>query len=113
MLPSLAVELRRHSRKALSVSVTFAARSADEPLPGAHPPRWEGVSRDISLGGIFIETESPFAFGSTITVYITLPAYGAELALAAVVRWTAPDGMGLQFGSMGAHATHAITEVTR
>ncbi len=98
------------------MSVTFAARPADDPAPSAYAataPRWPGVSRDISLGGIYIETESPFAFGSVITVYITLPAYETELALPAVVRWNSPDGMGLQFGSMGAHATHAITEVTR
>ena len=30
-----------------------------------------------------------------------------------VVRWTRPDGMGVQFGLLGARETHAITELTK
>jgi hypothetical protein len=29
------------------------------------------------------------------------------------VRWTRSDGMGVQFGLIGARETHAITELTR
>ena len=41
------------------------------------------------------------------------PAQKAPFALPGVVRWNRDDGMGVQFGLIGARETHAITELTR
>jgi type IV pilus assembly protein PilZ len=65
---------------------------------------------------MFIETESPAAFGADVVVHVRLhtAARGEqEFALPAVVRWVRSDGMGVQFGLLGALETHAITELTK
>ncbi len=72
-----------------------------------------GVGKDISLGGMFIETASPAPFNAEIVVLTELPGGSGQLSLPAVVRWTKPGGMGIQFGLLGAVATHLIAELTR
>lgn len=100
------IELRRYQRAPLDIPLEFAAKSDD----ARHP----GRSRDISLGGMFIRVEEPLAFGAELVVYITLPGQKAPFTLPGVVRWSrAGEGMGIQFGLMGARETHAITELTR
>ena len=50
------LELRSHSRTALDVPVEFIAKGGSE--------RFAGRARDISLGGMFIETAKPLPFSS-------------------------------------------------
>jgi type IV pilus assembly protein PilZ len=57
---------------------------------------------------MFIETDRPSRSGARIVVYLTLPRSKREMALSAVVRWAAHDGMGVQFGLLGARDTHEI-----
>ena len=75
--------------------------------------RSKGLARDISVGGMFVQTEAPAAFGAEVIVYITLPSDPKEMRLPGVVRWKRPDGMGVQFGLLGARETHAITEIVK
>jgi hypothetical protein len=42
---------------------------------------------------------------------LRFPGTKAELRLPAIVRWATPDGFGVQFGSLGARETHAISEL--
>lgn len=77
---------------------------------------WEnvaGVATDISLGGMFIETSFPAAFGVSILVGFTLPGHSTSMLVSGTVRWTGKNGMGVQFGMLGAWETHAITEMQR
>jgi type IV pilus assembly protein PilZ len=37
----------------------------------------------------------------------------ADLRLPGIVRWAKPDGFGVQFGSLGARETHAISELLK
>ena len=101
------VELRRYQRAPVDV-----ARSR---LPQRVPRRGRsaGRAKDISLGGMFVETAEPPAFGADVVVHVTLPGQKAAFALPAVVRWLGGGGMGVQFGLLGARETHAITELTR
>jgi hypothetical protein len=69
----------------------------------------EGVARNMSLGGMFIATAWPAAFGATVRVEIDLDL-GAPTTVRCFVRWTNADGMGVQFDVMGARETHALTE---
>jgi type IV pilus assembly protein PilZ len=64
----------------------------------------------MSLGGMFVETSSPAPFGTSISLVMVLPGKH-EVSVKATVRWTEPDGMGVQFGLMGARDTHAITQI--
>ena len=105
MVPSTFVELRRFTRAPLELGLEFTIKTADGRFPG--------VAKDISVGGMFIQTESPVKFGGEVVVYITLPSDTRELRLPGIVRWTRPNGMGVQFGLIGARETHAITEIVK
>lgn len=98
------VELRRYQRTPVDVAVEFVAKGSGERSPGR--------AKDISVGGMYVETPTPAAFGAEIVVHVLLPGQKASLALPAVVRWTRAGGMGLQFGLLGARETHAITALS-
>jgi len=87
------------------VTVEFTSRDSWEKIPG--------VAKDISLGGMFIETAFAAAFGAAVLVGLTLPGQRKPLLLSGTVRWTSKGGMGVQFGLLGARETHAITEIER
>jgi|ERR1700728_2248109 Tfp pilus assembly protein PilZ len=97
------VDHRRSHRSPLDAAVLVRQKSGAEPVAGS--------ARDISVGGMFIETPSPFPFGTEVVIQMRLPGHKDEMALPGVVRWTRADGMGIQFGLLGARDTHAITEV--
>ena len=71
------------------------------------------VARNVSVGGMFIATDSPAAYGATITVEMPLPGLTELASIAATVRWTNDEGMGVQFGVMGARETHGLLRVVR
>jgi len=75
----------------------------------------EAVTRDISVGGVFVELPppTPFLFGQRVFVWVRFPGTHVEMPLPATVRWIDQGGMGLQFQPMGARATHEITEIVR
>jgi hypothetical protein len=99
------VEFRRFTRAPLEQPLEFVHKGAEG--------RSKGLAKDISVGGMFVQTEVPVPFGAEVVVYVTLPGVPKELRLPGIVRWKRPDGMGVQFGLLGARETHAITEVTR
>lgn len=69
--------------------------------------RVSGVALDVGLGGMFIESVEVPAYGSELTVLIS----GGALRLPATVRWSSGNGMGVQFGLLGARETHAVAEL--
>ena len=102
------MELRRNVRVPLAFDVCFSRGDASDLLPGR--------ARDLSLGGMYIETYAPLAFKSQLAVHLRLPAERSVFVaptvfvIPAVVRWTDDGGMGVQFGNLGARATYAIAE---
>lgn len=101
------MELRRFTRAPLGVALFFVER--DDP----ESEFVEAVGRDVSLAGMFVETSTPAAFGAEVIVHLTLPGSREESQIAARVRWTTPEGMGLQVGSLGVCETRIITEMIR
>lgn len=98
-------DLRRHARSPLGVPVQFAKKGTEV--------RLSGHARDISIGGVFVETETPLSFRDELVVYLTVAKEKEPLLLPGVVRWTREAGMGVQFDLLGARETHLITEITR
>jgi uncharacterized protein (TIGR02266 family) len=99
-------ELRRHQRALLDVALEFEAKGSSE--------RTAGRSRDVSVGGMFILTVTPLPCGAALVVHVTMPGQKSPFALPGVVRWSKNgEGMGVQFGLVGARETHAITELTK
>ena len=92
-------EKRKHPRKNIHPDVAFEVAGGE---------RIEAICRDVSIGGAFLETNRPAPFGAKVTVFLRLPGLEKEVAVASTVRWTKPDGMGVQFGVMGARETHAL-----
>jgi len=92
-------------RTPLDAAVTFIRKGSADTLAGH--------AKDVSVGGMFIETPSAAPFGSDVTVKMTLPGSKAALTLPGVVRWVGEGGMGIQFGNLGAKETYEITEVVR
>lgn len=68
-------------------------------------------SRDVSVGGMFVYSAEVPPFGTELRV--SFEHEGPSIEVPAVVRWSGPDGFGLQFGLMGARETHALTELMR
>jgi type IV pilus assembly protein PilZ len=99
------VELRRFTRAPLERPLEFQIRHSDR--------RFSGLAKDISVGGMFVQTDEPAAFGAEVIVHLTLPSDRRELRLPGVVRWTSASGMGVQFGNLGVRETHAITEIVK
>ena len=102
------IEKRKYARAAIDLPVYFAVKGRDGSA--------SGIGKDISIGGIFIETESPAPFGADIVVRVRLRTPSnddRDFDLPGVVRWVRAGGMGVQFGLMGAIETHAITELTK
>ncbi|HVH41644.1 MAG TPA: PilZ domain-containing protein [Labilithrix sp.] len=100
------IEKRRYARAPIDLPVAFAVKG------GASSGRGNG--KDISIGGMFVETGAPAPFGAEVVVRVRLPTAARgeqEFALPGVVRWVRADGMGVQFGLLGALETHAITEL--
>ena len=99
-------EQRRHARARIDTPLLFTVKGKSRERPG--------VARDISVGGMFIETDAPATFGAELLIRIRLEGSTQALLLRGVVRWLeAGRGMGVQFGLLGALETHLITEITR
>jgi Tfp pilus assembly protein PilZ len=99
------LEHRRFARSPIGLPVEFTTEDSRE--------TFSGTGRNISLGGIFIETNGPVSFGIEILVRIALPGHREPLVVPATVRWKCADGMGVQFGLLGAWVTYAIIKIVR
>jgi type IV pilus assembly protein PilZ len=99
------IEQRRYARAPINSPATFSVKGKTG--------KNEGLAKDISVGGMFIETTTPASFGADVIVHVVLPGAADPLALPGVVRWVRGGGMGVQFGLLGAVETHIITEIGR
>ena len=72
-----------------------------------------GLAKDISIGGMFVESTEVVPFGTDVTIVGRFAGTKADLRLPAIVRWAKPDGFGVQFGSLGARETHAISQLLK
>lgn len=93
-------EKRQHQR----VGVRFQVLCLQE-----GQPERVTFAKDISFGGMFVELMPPPSFGTTLT-FVVEGLASRTLNLPATVRWTKPDGCGVQFGLLGAYETHAILD---
>lgn len=82
---------RKHSRKACSLAAYFAT--------------WEGsfqsFVRNISHGGMFIQTRRVLPAGQQITVSLPPPANRKEMIeVTGEIVWSVPEGLGIKFTSV-------------
>lgn len=98
------LEKRSHVRVPLEIPIVC------EPKEG---PAFSAMSKDISIGGMYVEASETLKFGDELTILAKLPGAKQEVKLPAVVRWVKPGGFGVQFGLLGAVETHLISELMR
>jgi hypothetical protein len=96
-------EQRKHHRVPISFKVICIQDDASS---------FEGVAKDVSVGGLFVECERSPPFGTQLTIAAAGLA-ARELRLPAIVRWAEPRGFGVQFGLLGAYATHVIVDLVK
>lgn len=99
------VELRRFQRTPIDLEVEFETKGSNE--------RRIGRATDVSLGGMFVRVASPPAFSTEVVLYFRVRGHRGLQAIPGVVRWTGNDGMGVQFGLLGARETFALTELAK
>jgi type IV pilus assembly protein PilZ len=98
------VEKRVHPRAAIEAKVTCQRPDGTS---------FDARATDISMGGMYLETEQRIVFGENLSLELSLSGAHKTMRLPAVVRWTDPRGFGVQFGLLGARETHAISQLIR
>lgn len=99
------VEQRRFTRVPIDAPLTFTLKGRND---------WkDGVGRDVSVGGMSIETSVTVPFGAHVEVSVQLPGDDDIFVLPGVVRWARDGRIGVQFGLLGARETHVITEIAK
>lgn len=99
------VEQRRYARAPIDAPLTFTVKGRND---------WQdGVGKDVSVGGMSIETTVTLPFGAEVEVSVQLPGDDELFVLPGVVRWARGGRIGVQFGLLGARETHVITEIAK
>jgi uncharacterized protein (TIGR02266 family) len=102
----LEIPLRRHNRIAIDMDVECAHRDS----------RLRGFARNISEGGVFIETDDAVEVGASLSLSFTLPGMGEPLTVSGtVVRRIELErelrfGLGIQFGPLPERSRQQILE---
>jgi type IV pilus assembly protein PilZ len=97
-------EKRDHPRAAVEIAVSCEQVGV---LP------FVGKTRDLGIGGAFIESAHLPPFGAAVVVVGRLPGATNDLRLPGIVRWVKPEGFGVQFGCLGPRETHAILTILK
>jgi len=64
--------------------------------------------RDLGAGGLFLETDTTFSVGTTVTLFVDLPGMKGPAALPGVVVRKAENGVGIQFIHSPAFVRHFL-----
>jgi len=93
---------RAHPRAEIEIAV-LCERVGGPPL--------EGMTKDLGIGGTFIETAELLPFGTRVVIVGRLPGTTTDLRLPGIVRWQKTNGIGVQFGALGTRETHVILTI--
>lgn len=79
--------MRENPRKPCLINADYSIQNKD----------YKSYILDISIGGVFIETNEKFTIGQKIELNFALPNYPKPFKLAGAVSWSSPRGFGVQF----------------
>jgi type IV pilus assembly protein PilZ len=94
-------EKRRHPRVVINLPISCDVTGGT---------KFQAIARDVSVGGMFVETSMAPAFGTNITIVGDFPGRPG-MKIPAIVRWLTPGGFGVQFGLLGAAETHVLAAI--
>jgi hypothetical protein len=74
-----------------------------------------GTSNDcttlnLSLGGALIAADAKYAMGQRVQIAFHVPTMGDAIEVGGTVRWSNPDGIGIQFDGLRARDVWALNE---
>jgi hypothetical protein len=74
-----------------------------------------GTSNDctilnVSLGGALISAPAKYAMGQRMEIVFHVPKVNHEISVGVTVRWSATDGVGIQFDGLRARDVWALNE---
>ncbi len=77
---------------------------------------YQAQTRNMSLGGMFIETASPVTYGAIVKLVFRLPALQEPVEIQGEVRWVEKDGgltkgIGVQFQGLRAKHVWALNKL--
>lgn len=85
------IEKREHRRARLVTQVRCEALGREEML----------LTRDVSVGGVFVSTKEPFPTDSEIAITLQLAAGGPSISASGKVVYSLKNlGMGIQFSEL-------------
>jgi Tfp pilus assembly protein PilZ len=58
---------------------------------------YQDFINNLSNGGVFIETSSPFGVGQALSLIFSLPSLGSSFKATGTIVRTEPDGIGVKF----------------
>ncbi len=74
--------------------------------------RYDTVTRNMSLGGLFMNLDAPIPFGAVVRVKFALPELDKQVDVDAHVRWVQPDvGIGVQYTGLRAREVWALQQL--
>jgi len=82
--------MRENPRKPCLINATYKIQDRD----------FKSYILDISIGGVFIETNQKFPAGQKMTLNFSLPDHPQPFTLAGKIAWSSPRGFGLKFEKM-------------
>ncbi len=102
----MSIQRRTQQRYDIRLPVEFSYEGTD----------YQAQTKNMSLGGMFIETAAPVVYGSKVRVSFRLPALNEPVELDAEVRWVersggAVQGIGVQFEGLRAKHVWALNKL--
>ena len=83
------LERRQHSRKTCSLDIDCATWKG----------LFDGTVKNISLGGMFVETDTVLSPGQEITANLSVPNHSKPIRITGKTMWNPRRGVGVQFTS--------------
>lgn len=76
----------------------------------------QGESRNLSIGGMFVETSEPIPYGTQLQVSFQIPTHNKEIKVNGLVCWVEKDGqtpvgVGLKFSALCAIEVWALNQL--
>lgn len=94
------IDKRQHRRARLVTQVRCESLGREELL----------LTRDVSVGGLFISSKDPFPMGSEVTLTLQLPSGGQPISAQGKVVYSLKGlGLGVQFVELGEEC-HAVLQ---
>lgn len=81
------IDRRKKTRKSGIIPVTYRSPSSSD----------RAIIKNISVGGVFIETHEAFSVGQEITMEISPPKTEKTIKIIGEIVWIGANGVGVQF----------------